>query len=261
MRDLASGSVRWARWLFAAASFLGLLLVSGSARADDVDHPASDTHGSPYRLKWPYDAAIVAVSAASTLPTFIGQHEASCYPSCEAPRGMLPIDRSSLGNYSPAAHMGANVVVATLLGAPLLIDAVDSRFHGWAEDTFVFLETILATQGATQLTKSAVGRPAPLLYAPNVAPADYESADAHRSFFSGHTSTAFSAATAYSVTFWKRHPTSPMRFVVLGVSEAAALAVGLLKIKAGYHYATDVAAGALVGSAFGLFLPVAHATW
>jgi membrane-associated phospholipid phosphatase len=243
------------------ASLFGISFTSGTAHADDLERPAAENVGSPYRLKWPYDASIVALSVATTLPTFLGQAEPSCYPSCETPRGMLPIDRSSLGNYSPAAHMGANVVVATLLAAPLVIDAFDSRLHGWAEDTFVFLQTILATQGATQLTKSAVDRPAPLLFAPNVAPADYESADAHRSFFSGHTSTSFSAATAYSVTFWKRHPTSPMRFVVLGVSHAAALSVGLLKIKAGYHYTTDVAAGALVGSAFGLLLPVVHTTW
>ncbi len=174
---------------------------------------------------------------------------------------MLPIDRASLGNYSPSAHNGANVIVATLVLAPLVIDAVDSRLHGYLEDTVVFLQTLVATQGVTQLTKSAVDRPAPLLYAPNVAQADYESADAHRSFISGHTSTSFTAATAYSVTFWKRHPTSPLRFVVLGTSELAAFAVGLLKIKAGYHYATDVAGGALVGSALGLLLPLMHTTW
>src|SRR5687768_9150322 len=118
------------RCLVMASLFGTVFFTSGVAHADDLDLP-KETEGSPYRLKWPYDAAIVALSAASTLPTFLGQAEPSCYPSCATPRGMLAIDRSSLGNYSPAAHMGANVVVATLLAAPLLIDAVDSRLHGW----------------------------------------------------------------------------------------------------------------------------------
>jgi len=235
---------------------LSLLLCAREAKADEAD-----ATGSPYRLKWQYDAAIVAVSAALTLPAFIGQQGPPCYPSCAEPRGLLGIDHGVLGNYSPSAHMGANVVVASLVLAPLVINAFDSRFHGWLEDTFIFFETILASQAVTQLTKTAVGRPAPLLYADNVAAADYESPDAQRSFISGHTSTSFSAATAYSVTFWKRHPTSPMRFVVLGVSEAAALVVGMLKVKAGYHYPTDILGGALVGSGLGVLIPFTHVAW
>ena len=100
-----------------------------------------------------------------------------------------------------------------------------------------------------------------LLYNPNAAREDVESADANRSFFSGHTATSFAAATAYAVTFWKRHPDSPWRFVVLGAGEALAVGVGLLKIKAGYHYPTDVAAGALVGGAMGVLVPVLHTEW
>ena len=40
-----------------------------------------------------------------------------------------------------------------------------------------------------------------------------------------------------------------------------ATSVALLKIKAGYHYPTDVAAGALVGSALGVLVPVLHSEW
>ena len=46
--------------------------------------------------------------------------------------------------------------------------------------------------------------------------------------------------------------------MVLGASEALAVGVGLLKIKAGYHYPTDVMAGALVGSGMGLLVPALH---
>jgi membrane-associated phospholipid phosphatase len=174
---------------------------------------------------------------------------------------MLGIDSASVGNYSPPAHGLANVVVLSLVLAPLVIDAADSRFNGWAEDAFVMFETILLTQAVTQVTKSAVGRPAPLVYNRNAAQEDLDSPDAYRSFISGHTSTSFAAATSYAVTFWKRHPQSPWRFVVLGVGHALATSVALLKIKAGYHYATDVTAGALVGSAMGLLVPVLHSEW
>jgi membrane-associated phospholipid phosphatase len=68
-------------------------------------------------------------------------------------------------------------------------------------------------------------------------------------------------ATTYAVTFWKRQPDSPWRIVVLVAGEVLAGATGLLTISAGWHYPTDVAAGALVGSAFGLLMPVLHSEW
>ena len=230
----------------------GFLVVARPARADD---------SSPYRLKWQYDSGLVALGAAGMLAGFVGYPPASCLPRCEPPPGLLGIDRGSVGNYSHPAYALANVAVLSLVLAPLVLDAADSRFHGWAPDAFVMLETILLTQGVTQITKSAVRRPAPLVYNRNAPRQDLESADASRSFFSGHTATSFAAATAYGVTFWKRHPESPWRFVVLGAGEALALGVGLLKIKAGYHYPTDVAAGALVGSAMGLMVPMLHREW
>jgi len=225
-----------------------------------VDPPAEPA-GSPYRLIWPYDPAFVAFGLATSLTAFIGFPKAACHPGCVPPSNMLGIDDASVGNYRPAAHTVANVLVATLVLAPLVIDAVDSRLHGWAEDSVVMIESILLAQGMTQVMKSAVGRTAPFVYNPAAAQSDLDSPDAFRSFTSGHSATAFSAATAYSVTFWRRHPTSPWRFVVLGLSHAMAASVAALKVEAGYHYATDVAAGALIGSAMGVLVPTLHAQW
>lgn len=238
-----------------AASLL-LALSGGEARADGA-RPG----GSPYRLKWTYDSALVALGAAGTMTAAIGHPKPACYPSCEPPSNMLGIDDASVGNYSPQALGLANVVVFGLVLAPMVINAADSRFDGWFEDSFVSLQAVLLSSAITQVMKSAVSRPAPLVYNPNAAQSHLDSPDAFRSFISGHSSSAFAAATSYSVTFWKRHPTSPWRFVVLGVSEALAASVSLLKVKAGYHYATDVAAGALVGAAMGLFVPVLHSDW
>lgn len=237
----------------ASALFVAFYITSTSdARADD---------GSPYRLKWHYDSALVGIGAGGSLAAFVGYPPVTCFPNCEPPPGLLGIDQAVVGNYSPPAHSLANVVVLSLVLAPLVIDAADSRLSGWVEDAFVMLQTILLTQAMTQITKSAVRRPAPLVYNPNASREDVESADASRSFFSGHTSTSYAAATAYTVTFWKRHPTSPWRFVVLGVGQALALGVGLLKIEAGYHYPTDVAAGALIGGAMGIMVPMVHTEW
>lgn len=140
----------------------------------------------------------------------------------------------------------------------MVINAADTRFDGWFEDTFVTLEAVLLSQAITQLTKSAVNRTSPFVYSPHATQADLESPDAVRSFVSGHSSFAFAAATAYTFTSWKRHPASPWRFVVLGGSHALAASVALLIVQGGFHYPTDAIAGALVGSSMGLLVPVLH---
>lgn len=243
------------------AGALAASLLLGAASPAFADDAEPTKRGSPYRIRWGYDAALVGLGAAGTMTVLVGHPKPPCHPGCVPPQGMLGIDDASVGNYSPSALGLANVVVAGLILAPLIIDAADSRFEGWAEDSFVFLQTILMTQALTQITKSAVSRPAPLVYNPNAGQEHLDSPDAFRSYFSGHTATSFAAATAYTYTFWKRHPNSPWRFVVLGASHALALGAGMLKIKAGYHYATDVAAGALVGSAMGVLVPMLHTEW
>jgi membrane-associated phospholipid phosphatase len=45
---------------------------------------------------------------------------------------------------------------------------------------------------------------------------------------------------------------------VLTAGVALSTAVALLKIEAGYHFWTDVAAGALVGASIGTLVPLLH---
>lgn len=214
---------------------------------------------SPYRLKLSVDAPLYGLGLAGLSLAFIELPPAACLPNCMPPSNLNALDRTVLGNYSPSAHTAADIGVLSLVLLPLALDLIDSGGSGWLEDAVVHMETILLNQAVTQIVKAAVRRPAPLVYDSNVPLEERESAEANRAFFSGHTSTAFAAATSYAVTYWLRHPEDPWRWVVLIAAEAAALGVGLLKIAAGYHYWTDIGAGALVGGSLGLLVPLSHA--
>jgi len=144
---------------------------------------------------------------------------------------------------------------------PQAVNFLDSQGDGWLTDTTVGLQSLMLTQATVQLTKFAIDRGAPILYDPNVSLEERQGRDASRSFISGHTATAFNAATTYSVTYWLRHPRDPWRWVVLAATHSVALAAGMLKIEAGYHYPTDIIAGALVGSSIGLAVPLLHQRW
>lgn len=223
--------------------------------------PARTSGGSPYRLRPELDIPIYGVGIAGTMTAFVGYDPAACLPNCVPPASLNFLDELVVGNYNRGAHGVANVAVLGFVFAPMAFDLADSRGDGWFEDAVVFYQSILVTQALTQITKSAVRRNAPLVYNERALPEDLESSDATRAFFSGHTSTSFAAATAYTVTFWQRHPDSPWRFVVLGVAQSLALGVGLLKIEAGYHYPTDVIAGALAGISMGILVPMLHSAW
>jgi len=125
----------------------------------------------------------------------------------------------------------------------------------------VVVESLALSTALTQVMKSASGRLAPLVYSSRATEGDLASSDAARAFPSGYTAAAVSAPTSYSIAYWKRHPDSPWRIVVLVASETLALATGVLTIPAGWHYPTDVAAGGLLGAAAGVLMPVPHSDW
>jgi len=218
-----------------------------------------EASASPYRTRLDIDLPIAGLGLAGASIAFVPIPPASCLPNCVIPAGLSSIDRSVIGNYSEQTHTIADIGVLTLVLAPLALDLLDSGGDGFFEDATVYIEALALAQAATQLTKVAVRRNAPFVYDPNVPLEVKSTTDANRSFFSGHTTMAFTAATAYSVTFWLRHPESPWRWVVLALSEAMATTIGLLKVGAGYHYYTDVGVGALVGISIGALVPLLHA--
>lgn len=118
-------------------------------------------------------------------------------------------------------------------------------------DVLVVAEAVALTVDLTQAVKFAVGRQRP--HALHAGPGAVREADDDLSFFSGHTSIAFSLVAAagtvsslrgYSSTRW-----------VWGVGLPLAASVGWLRMAGDAHWLTDVATGAAVGTAMGIALP------
>lgn len=229
----------------------------GSGEDGYAAAPPRATSGSPYRVRLEVDLPVLALGMAGSLMHFVDVPPAACLPRCDASR-INALDRPLAGTYSGAALTWANVAVAAAVALPPLLGLIDAGGDGWLEDAVVFAETLFVTQTLVQLSKLAIERPAPLVYGSDAPRSALEGRDAARSFFSGHTATAFAATTAFSTTFWLRHPRSPWRWVVVGLGVALASGAALLKVAAGYHYWSDVGAGALVGSALGVLVPVLH---
>lgn len=225
------------------------------ARADDTPSKAS-----PFRFSFTLDAPIIALGLAGTSAYFLEPRPPDCLPSCTPPSGLAGVDERALGYYSPAAHTAADIGVAALFLVPHAANAIvtGGESTAWLEDLVLAGESLLAAQGMTQIVKASIGRPAPIVYDDRVPLDERSSGDAIKSFWSGHTASAFSLATSFAFTYWARHPRDPWRWVVLASAHSAALCVGLLKIRAGYHWPSDIAAGALAGTSMGILVPVLH---
>jgi membrane-associated phospholipid phosphatase len=134
--------------------------------------------------------------------------------------------------------------------ATLWIQAAPHGRREVAEDLLVLAESastaVLLTQGA----KYAVGRLRPDAWARGTI----ESPDDKLSFWSGHTSFAFSAAAA-ATQIARLRGRPGWRWLGLATFGAAAL-TGYLRIAADRHWLTDVAAGAAAGTASGLVVPL-----
>lgn len=172
------------------------------------------------------------------------------------------IDRFALDRRSSLAKTSSDVSIGVVLTLPLLLDALDvhdsgSGWIGFGEDAVVMAQAVVLSGALNQVVKLAVQRPRPLLYGTTSA-ADRADPDNYLSFYSSHTSTAFSAGLSYASTFALRHPGSPYRYVVYGGAIAAGSGVGLLRMLAGKHFPSDVIVGAVAGSAIGLGVPWLH---
>lgn len=138
---------------------------------------------------------------------------------------------------------------------PLIISALLWLFwrfykknaHLASQAGFFFL-SIVITGVSANIIKAIFGKARPILLKNEddfgfkwfVLPNDYD----HHSFPSGHTTTAFTIATALSLIFPKWWP----------AFYAYAITVGFARIGAWDHYPSDVLAGALYGTVLTLML-------
>lgn len=145
-----------------------------------------------------------------------------------------------------------------LFGGLAAISAKDGAWRKIPEDLLVVVEATILAADLNQAVKFSVQRERPFVHA--LAPADKGSAsqpsDNNLSFYSGHTTMAFSVATsAAMVATLRGYSLAPVLWAV-GLPLAAF--TGYLRIAADKHYMTDVLVGAALGSAFGIAVPWLH---
>lgn len=196
------------------------------------------------------------------------------------------VDRSAIGNWNPALDKASDVVLVASFVSPFLFNTLDLAIWGadradhgrwlWS-DALIVLEAVAIAGALTNMAKWAFNRYRPYSYIHVHDTARYDEIQADEelrsslqdaledqnsalSFWSGHTSLAFTALCASATLLTAKHRADhpgPL-FALWGGTIAAGVAVAALRVEAGMHFPSDVLVGAFMGAAIGIVVPSLH---
>jgi membrane-associated phospholipid phosphatase len=159
-----------------------------------------------------------------------------------------------VGNNNHAAGLAANITVYGVMAALPVADLLDLGVgRALGQDLVVYAETIAVDTGLQNAVNFIVARPRPLTYAGE--PSSVTSGEGYLSFYAGHVSTAFATLSMAAFTIRKRYGEKIWPWVVVGLVGAS---VAVERVASGDHFPTDVATGALAGTAIGITVPWLH---
>jgi membrane-associated phospholipid phosphatase len=171
-----------------------------------------------------------------------------------------PDDLVQLNFSQAAAGMSDRLLMLAVL-APLFFQMGAGFDTAMGNSTLIYGETHALNLFVTVTTKLAARRPRPYTHSPDPRIqefADLEGGDAYVSFFSGHSSASFTAATAGSLLFAARSDDLYARHTLWGLDFIMAGITAQMRVLGGRHYRTDIWTGMAVGIGVGVLVPWLH---
>lgn len=218
----------------------------------------------PYRLKGLREGVLLGTGVASFALAVDLNARMDPLTSDEIaaldPSTINGFDRPATERWSPTASNVSDAVLIATVGGSVATLALAPGDAGPTTIGVMFGETILLSNGISELVKTAVRRTRPYVYNddPDIAPDKKTSKTARQSFPSGHAINAFASAVFLSTVYSHLHPNSSARPWIWAGSLAAAGTVGYLRYSAGKHFPTDIITGAVLGGAIGWVVPEIH---
>ncbi len=170
-------------------------------------------------------------------------------------------DDAVRANFSESSAHLSDKLLALSLTAPLLLQMSQGFDTRVGNASLIYTEAIALNVLTTSTAKIVVRRPRPYTHSKDPRILDFmdrQGADAYSSFYSGHASTAFTAATTGSVLYALQTDELVARHTVWGLSFLLAGMTAQLRTRAGRHYRTDIWVGTMAGIATGALLPALH---
>ena len=164
-------------------------------------------------------------------------------------------DALAMNPYSKSLDNTASLINAGLTIAPAFL-AINQDFGNITTIGVMYLETMAGAYASKEILKKIIDRPRPYTYFEG-APVE-EKDDWNNSFPSGHTTMAFASAGFVSYVFSRYYPESKWKVPIIVTAYTAATTTAVLRILSGNHFMTDVITGALLGTLWGIGIPMLH---
>jgi len=177
------------------------------------------------------------------------------------------LDKSATSRNSEFARntTGAATIVSFFVPALLLWSS--KVRDDWGTFTLMYLEIFALSATVADVAKNLAQRTRPFVYNPDVPLEGYDdlefddkvdNKDANKSFFSSDVAIAFALASFTTTVFNDYYPNSKLKpYVNVGTGLYAAF-VAFLRYDSGWHFPTDIIAGAVVGGTIGWLVPSLH---
>jgi membrane-associated phospholipid phosphatase len=247
------------------AGIVVMSLVAGPARAADEDSTTGPRF--PFRAASTADYAVIAAGAVTYGAL------AFLVPPADDPRWASPIlfdaraRRSWIGPTASARHTADWASHITILSSLALL-ASDGVVLGLTHDDWELAKQVLLMDAEVLVITGTLIHSLQLSVArarPDIVPcredaahSDHCSDSANTSFPSGHSAMAFASAATFCAQRLRLqlygHPAADA--VGCGVLAGGAFATAALRVVADRHHLSDVSAGALLGTAVGLSVPL-----
>lgn len=161
------------------------------------------------------------------------------------------MDRFAIHCHSSSADQLSNLLIPVTGGFPLFF----SKPSSFSVDFVMTLEAQVISQGLVRMGKGLFLRPRPYVYRSSKKVTDRS---AFQSFFSGHTTSAFTGVVLAGMVYQRRHPNSKKTKWVWISGLTLASGVAITRVASGEHYLTDVLVGAGVGVISGMLVASLH---
>ncbi len=168
------------------------------------------------------------------------------------------LDRFAAGNYDENAYKISDLGFAGSFAIPFLL-AIDKDTRAHSGQLSLLLYESLSTASAVfTVTAGIVDRTRPKVYNENLSEYKRLSAQAQRSFFSGHVAASASATFFTAQVYSDFFPNSNAKPYIWAGAATIPAVVGYFRIKAGEHFLSDVIIGYIIGGASGILIPTLH---
>ena len=171
---------------------------------------------------------------------------------------VFAIDRKATYNQSLFAKKTSDILLRSSVAIPFTMLLGQESRSDFGKSGVFTLQALLVNAALTDLTKVSFKRKRPFVYNEFTDINRKLERKAKTSFYSGHTSTVASMYFLSAKLYSDYYPDSKWKPVVWSAAVLVPATTGLLRVKAGKHYFTDVLVGFVTGAAIGFLVPEIH---